>query len=64
LNKGVLGVRSPADMLKENDFHVGNPLAKLPIDLQKRFEDILNKRYDGNLQAAISAFVDLHGEKL
>ena len=65
LNKGVLGVRSPADMLQNNNpLHPGNPLAKLPTELQKRFEDILNKRYDGDLEAAISAFVDLHGEKL
>ncbi len=64
LNKGVLGVRSPADMLAKNDLlHQGNPLAKLSTKLQKRFEDILNKRYNGDLEAAISAFVDLHGNR-
>jgi len=62
LNKGALGIRSPADMLGKNDLlHPGNPLAKLPAELQKRFEDILNKRYNGDLEAAISAFLHLHG---
>jgi hypothetical protein len=64
LNKGVLGVRSPADMMgKNNLLHAGNPLAKLPTQLQKRFEEIVNIRYDGDLAATISAFLELHGKK-
>jgi len=63
LNKGVLGVRSPADMLGKNNFlNRGNPLAMLPPVLQKGFEDIVNNRYNGDLAAAISAFLDLHGK--
>jgi len=63
LNKGVLGVRSPADnMGKNNPLRSGNPLAKLPPQLQKRFEEIVNKRYNGDLAAAISAFLQLHGK--
>jgi hypothetical protein len=62
LNKGVLIARSPADMMGKTDLsHPGNPLTKLPPELQKRFEHIVNKRYDGDLAAAISAFLDLHG---
>jgi len=63
LDKGVLGVRSPADMLGKNDpLNRGNPLAMLPVELQKQFEDTVNKRYSGDLAAAISVFLDLHGK--
>jgi len=63
LNKGVLGVHSPADMMgKSNILHQGNLLAKLPLELRKQFEDIINNRYDGDLAATISAFLQLHGK--
>jgi integron integrase len=63
LKKGVLGVRSPADMMGSNNSPpVGNISAALPPVLQKKFDDIVFKRYDGDLTAAISAFVDLHGK--
>ena len=63
LNRGVMGVRSPADVLgKDKPLRPSNPLAQLPAEIQKRFRNIVNKRYNGDLSAAISAFVDLHGE--
>ena len=61
LKKGVLGVRSPADMMgKEYTLHTVNPFSKLPSEIQKQFKYIVNKRYNGDLTAAISAFLNLH----
>ena len=63
LKSGVVGVKSPADMMEKNKLlSTDNQLAKLPSKLQKLFEDIVNKRYNGDLAAAISAFLELHGK--
>jgi integron integrase len=63
LKKGVMDVRSPADMMGKTDLlHPGNPLKKLPSELQTQFKDTVNSRYNGDLAAAISAFLELHGK--
>jgi hypothetical protein len=65
LKKGVLGVRSPMDMLATlHSANSGNALEELPPPLLKRFKELVNKRYKGDLAAAISAFLDLHGNLL
>lgn len=62
LKKGVLGVRSPMDMLATfNSANSGNALEELPLPLLNRFKELVKKRYKGDLGAAISAFLDLHG---
>jgi integron integrase len=62
LKKGVLGVRSPMDMLATfNSANSGNALEELPPPLLNRFKELVKKRYKGDLGAAISAFLDLHG---
>ena len=61
INRGVLSVQSPVDMLgKTNLLSLDNPLIKLPHELQQRFQLIVNKRYNGDLETAISAFLELH----
>ena len=64
LNKGGMAVRSPADMLiDKGDIQSENPFNKVPAPLQKQFMEILNNRYKGDMSAAISAFLNLHGKR-
>ena len=44
-----------------NAANSGNGWEELPPPLLKRFNELVNKRYKGDLAAAISAFLDLHG---
>jgi hypothetical protein len=62
MQKGGLGVKSPADRLGNNNVRLPVYLTDhLPVELRTRFEDVINKRYKGDLKAAIAAFLDLHG---
>ncbi len=64
LKNGVLGVKSPADLLGKNGIlYSGNSFVELPAVLQKRFKELINERYDGNLGGAIQAFLNLHGRR-
>ena len=61
LQKGVLGVRSPADMLKKNDvLRPGNLSMILSPEIYMRFGEIVDNCYNGNATAAILSFIDLH----
>ena len=61
LKNGVLGVKSPADFLATNDFTKNNnPLAALPSNLEQRLWQVVDNSYQGNLEAAISALLQLH----
>lgn len=60
----MLWARSPADVLEKGDpLRPGNPLEELPAEMEKRFRNIVNKRYNGDMAAAISAFLTLHGKR-
>ncbi|NIV03949.1 tyrosine-type recombinase/integrase [Candidatus Saccharibacteria bacterium] len=64
LKNGVLGVKSPADFLgKKDKLSPQNSFVELPSELQKQFGELVNERYDGNPEAAIRAFLNLHGKR-
>jgi len=64
LNKGTIRVSSPADFLgKKGILLSGNPFAKISPTLVNQFAEIITSRYRGNLEAAITAFINLHGKK-
>lgn len=60
LNKGVLGVKSPADFLG-SVLQAGHVLATLSPTLEKQFREMVHSRYQGDISAAISACLKLHG---
>ncbi len=63
LNRGGMGVRSPADMMNmENSFLRDDEFGDLSPELKRSFRNLINKRYNGKLESAISAFIDLHGK--
>jgi hypothetical protein len=54
-------VRSPADMFGSNGFmkpHIA--LAELPPALEKRFREVVASQYKGDIQVALTAFLELH----
>jgi hypothetical protein len=64
LNKGVAGVRSPADLLgRKHYMRPGNPFAGLPSAIADEFASIVSTRYGDDFAAAIKAFIKLHGKK-
>jgi len=64
LNKGGVKVRSPADILgKKNYMQPSNPFADLSPAISDQFAGIVASRYNDDFEAAIRAFVDLHGKK-
>lgn len=62
LNKGGMGVRSPADFLGNDFIRPDKPFAALPPALEQQFRETVNARYNGDLAAAILAFLNLHGK--
>ena len=64
LNKGGVNIRSPADLLgKKNYLRSGNPFANLSPAIADQFAGIVASRYSDDFEAAITAFVNLHGKK-
>jgi hypothetical protein len=64
LNKGGVKVRSPADILgKKNYMKPSNPFTDLSPAISDQFAGIVASRYNDDFEAAIRAFVDLHGKK-
>jgi hypothetical protein len=64
LNKGIAGVRSPADMLgRKHYMRPGNPFASLFPAIADEFASIVATRYGYDFEAAIKAFIKLHGKK-
>jgi len=64
LNKGTIRVSSPADFLgKKGLLLSGNPFAKIPAAIVNQFAEIVANRYKGDLEAAVIAFINLHGKK-
>lgn len=62
LNRGGLGVRSPADFLGNDFIRPDKPFAALPPALEQQFREMVNTRYNGDVTAAILAFLNLHGK--
>jgi integron integrase len=61
LAKRLQNVRSPADMFGKNGLmKPGLALAELPPALEKRFRETVANHYQGDMQAALAAFLDLH----
>ena len=64
MNNGGADVRSPADTLgKRNSQKVKNQFNNLAPEISDQFFEIVSKRYNNNFEAAIKAFIKLHGEK-
>ena len=64
MNKDGVHVRSPADMLgKKHTKKVKNQFDDLDPETAEQFFEIVSKRYDNNFEAAIAAFIKLHGKK-
>ena len=63
LNKGTVRVSSPADFLgKKGLLLSGNPFAKISPLLVNQFADIVAKRYKNDLETALAAFINFHGQ--
>jgi integron integrase len=64
LNKGIAGIRSPADILgRKHYMRPGNPFGSLPPAIAGEFALIVSTRYGDDFEAAINAFIKLHGKK-
>jgi len=64
LNKDGMHVTSPADVLgKGHHQKVRNQFNDLSTEIAEQFFEIVSKRYDNNFEAAIRAFLKLHGKK-
>lgn len=64
LNKGTIRVSSPADFLgKKGILLTGNPFAKISPALVNQFAEIVADRYKSDLEAALTAFINLHGKR-
>jgi integron integrase len=61
LAKRLQNVRSPVDMFGKNGLMKCNlNLSDLPPALEKRFREVVENQYKGDMQAALAAFLDLH----
>ena len=64
LNKDGVDVKSPADMLgKKHTKKIKNEFDDLSPEIAEQFFEIVSKRYKDNFEAAITAFIKLHGKK-
>ena len=64
LNKDGVQVTSPADMLGKGDQQkVKNQFNDLSTEIADQFFEIVSNRYENSLEAAIIAFIKLHGKK-
>lgn len=64
LNKGGENIRSSADMLgKRERQKVKKQFSDLAPEIAEQFFEIVSKRYNNNFEAAIKAFIKLHGKK-
>ena len=64
LNRGGLGVRSPADFTGKKDFMgPDNLFTDVPLELINKFNEIVTNRYNSDLEAALTAFLKLHGKR-
>jgi len=61
LKDNIMGVRSPADFIGKDGLMRLNPVFdNLAPEIEQRFQAVVNKRYHGDLQAAILSFINLH----
>jgi integron integrase len=61
LAKRLQNVRSPADMFGKNGFMKSNlNLSDLPPALEKRFREVVQNHYKGDMERTLAAFLDLH----
>ncbi len=61
MRNNITGACSPADFLgKEGQMRLNSLFESLPAEIEQRFESLVNKRYHGDLQAAILSFINLH----
>ncbi len=64
LNQSGETVRSPADMLGKRKIQkVKKQFNSLSSDISDQFLEIVSNRYNGSFEAAITAFIKLHGKK-
>lgn len=64
LAKRLQSVRSPADMFGKNGLMRANlNLSDLPPAVEQRFREVVANRYQGDMPAALAAFVDLHDQR-
>lgn len=64
LNKGGVRVRSPADLLRKKSYlRPSNPIANLSPAIAAQFAEIVASRYNDDFEAALTAFIKLHGKK-
>jgi integron integrase len=60
LAKRLQSVRSPADMFGNGFMKPNIALGELPPALEKRLRETVTNQYKGDIQAALTAFLDLH----
>lgn len=61
MNQRLKKVQSPADFLGNNGFLRPNiPLSDLSPELEKRFREVVKNGYNGDIQATLTALLDLH----
>lgn len=61
MSKRLNSVKSPADFLDKNGLMRPNiPISDLTPELGKRFREVLENCYHGDIQSTIAAFLDLH----
>jgi len=64
LAKRLQSVRSPADMFGKDGLMRANlNLSDLPPAVEQRFREVVANRYQGDMPAALAAFVDLHDQR-
>ena len=58
----LMAVQSPADWHQSGHTQLNMALKNLPSVAVERFNEVVNKHYKGDLQAAIIEFLKLHGK--
>jgi len=58
--KRLQSVRSPADMFGNGFMKPNIALGELPVALEKRLREAVTNKYKGDIQAALTALLDLH----
>lgn len=63
LNRGGMGVRSPADFDIGGDKEKGTLFSGLSPLVGKKFAELVQKRYGGRINDALREFINLHGDE-